>query len=286
MLSWTLRSIAKRLFFFGLNFLYPTGRESICPILLYHSVDDSGALPALSPSCFFSQMKYLKDQGYRTLTLSEYCQALRANRSLHPRVVVLTFDDGFENNYSVAFPILQELGFRATIFLATDYVGTRCNWERSVDIPKLPLMSWDQIDEMSRRGIEFGSHGATHSRLTRLPFEKARNEIIRSKTTMEKRLKREILSFCYPYGDYDTGIVKLVREAGFAWACSSIFGYNNGPKNLFTLQRMNINCTAQVDDVTRMLVFKTCLSGSATHFIRLRDRLSFLKAKPIPVVDQ
>ncbi len=284
MLAKTLRLISKQTFFFCLNLLQRNSRESICPILLYHSIDDSGSLPAVSPQCFHSQMKYLKDQEYETITLSEYCQMIRSHKSLPSRSVVITFDDGFENNYSVAYPVLKDMGFRATIFLATDYMGKTCYWERTNDIPRLPMMSWDQIGEMSWGGIEFGSHGASHSSLTGIPLEEAKTELVISKTAIEKNLGKKNLCLCYPYGDYNQDIVKFVQNEGFLCACSVRFGYNNGIEDLYFLKRMNINCTGGVDDDTRMLVFKACLSGSAVHFVRLRKRLSWLKGKSLPLV--
>jgi peptidoglycan/xylan/chitin deacetylase (PgdA/CDA1 family) len=229
-------------------------------------------------------MKHLKDQGYETITLSEYCQIIRSHKSLPSHSVVITFDDGFENNYSVAYPILKDMGFRATIFLATDYMGKTCCWERTSDIPILPMMSWDQIKEMSRGGIEFGSHAASHSSLTGIPLEEAKAELLRSKAAIEKNLGKRNLCLCYPYGDYNGDIVKFIQDEGFICACSGRFGYDNGIENLYFLKRMNINCTGGVDDDTRMLVFKACLSGSAVHFVRLRERLSWLKGKALPLV--
>jgi len=279
-----LRSFSKRLFFFGLNSLSPDRTYTITPILLYHSIDDSMSLISVSPSCFLQQMKYLKEKNYNTLTLTEYCQVLLTNQSFPPRSVVITFDDGFENNYRVAFPILSKFGFKATIFLTIDYMGKECSWERTIDIPKLPMMSWDQVEEMSESGMEFGSHGNTHARLTDIPLGECKEEIVRSKSTIEKTLGKEIRSFCYPYGVANMDIMRAVEEAGYACACLGIFGCKNRIKNLFSLQRMNVNCTSYVDDTTRLMVFKACLNGSAIHFVRLREKASFLKGKPIPVI--
>lgn len=279
----SLRNFSKRFIFLGLNMLRPVSGQGITPILAYHSIDDSGSLPAVSPSCFFQQMKYLKEKNYNTLTLTEYCQVLLANQSFPPRSVVITFDDGFENNYSVAYPILKGFGFKATIFLATDYIGKECNWERTIDIPRLLMMSWEQVEEMSNNGIEFGSHGSAHLPLTSISLKECNDEVVKSKSSIEKRTNKEVQGFCYPYGAYNTDILRAVREAGYRYACSGFLGCRNEGQNLFLLQRMNVNCTGHVDDATRMLVFKACLSGSAIHFVRLRERFSFLKGKSIPL---
>lgn len=97
---------------------------------MYHSIDESGSCVSVSPSDFRLQMAYLKRKGYQTLSLSDFCNFFDSGLSVGRNSVVITFDDGYRNNYEEAFPILREYGFRATIFLITDYIGKTAQWTR------------------------------------------------------------------------------------------------------------------------------------------------------------
>jgi len=98
------------------------------PILCYHSIDESGSLISTAPSLFAKQVEYLRKHRYRVLSLSEMLRLLHAREFVPSKAVVMTFDDGYENNYTYAFPLLRSCGFSATIFLATEYVGQNAGW--------------------------------------------------------------------------------------------------------------------------------------------------------------
>lgn len=98
------------------------------PILCYHSIDNSGSLISTAPSLFTKQIEYLKKHHYRVVSLSELLRVLHAREFVSPKTVVMTFDDGYKNNYTYAFPLLKSCGFSATIFLATEYVGQKAGW--------------------------------------------------------------------------------------------------------------------------------------------------------------
>ena len=155
-------------------------------ILAYHSVSDErdDALTSRADS-FEAHLVWLRARGYRSVTLRDLTAG-----SLTPgeRVVIVTFDDGYADNYTVALPLLERHGFVATIFLVTDYVGTSHihEWDvqkitaRHGDAP-FRLLDWAQVREMASRGIDFGSHTCTHPLLTRVSPRQRRDEIVRSR---------------------------------------------------------------------------------------------------------
>ena len=161
---------------------------------------------------------------------------------LRGRDVMITFDDGFENVFSVARPILQKYGWRATIFLITDKIGNK------------DFLSWEQILQMKKEGFSFGSHTCSHPNLTLLPPEEAKREIVDSKKIIEEKLDKRIEFFCYPYGKFNKEIEKIVKEAGFLGAVIT----PSGPgvkESPYSLKRVGINSN------NSMSVFKFKVSG-------------------------
>lgn len=213
-------------------------------ILAYHSISqhrtDTLAVRAID---FEKQMAWLQRQGYRSITLADFAtQTLKKGE----RIVIITFDDGYADNYHVAFPILKRHGFVATVFLVSDYVGT--DHVFAWDVPKIrgrpdhvlyQTLTWEHIQEMTAYGIEFGSHTCTHPELTALPTEKCREEIGRSRTDLETGLGRDIISFSYPRGDLNSEVMQMVEEAGYG--CAVITPKRRGiPLSRYTLRRVGV----------------------------------------------
>ncbi|MBD2355852.1 polysaccharide deacetylase family protein [Tolypothrix sp. FACHB-123] len=213
-------------------------------ILAYHSVNqerkDSLAVSTID---FDNQLAWLKKQGYRSLTLAEFLlQPVKKGE----KVVIITFDDGYADNYHLAFPILKRYGFVATIFLVSDYINTDqiFYW----DVPKISnnyeqslykLLTWEQVQEMLDYGIEFGSHTCTHPELSSLSREQCIEEITRSRQDLEAKLGREVVSFCYPRGKLNTEVIQLVEQAGYRGAV--VTPKRSGiPLNPYTLRRVGI----------------------------------------------
>jgi peptidoglycan/xylan/chitin deacetylase (PgdA/CDA1 family) len=211
-------------------------------ILFYHSIDNSGSDISTSIKTFEWQMTYLEREGYKTISLSDYVNKIYHKDTLSERLVIITFDDGFKSVYLNAFPILKGRGFIATIFLTTDYINGSAGWisrdlnligekllnssirskkklEKIKKTSSFPLLSWCEIREMSDYGIEIGSHTASHLWLERTDPEKAKEDIIRSKTVIEKRLNKSGNLFSYPYSNYTQETKKIVRDLGFIAAC-------------------------------------------------------------------
>jgi peptidoglycan/xylan/chitin deacetylase (PgdA/CDA1 family) len=218
------------------GFLFPKRRV---PVLAYHSVDKSGSVISISPTNFRRHMEYLRYAGYQTLSLKEYFKCLDIDPQPSQKKVVLTFDDGFKNNYTQVFPILCELGFTATIFLATDYVAECCSWEKHKPIPPLPLLSWDEIRQMSEHGIEFSSHTCSHPYLTQLGENEIRVELLKSKSIIEDKIHKKVDFFAHPYGDTDERTQRILKECGYLGAFGGVdFSLANSTENLYDLKRL------------------------------------------------
>lgn len=209
------------------------------PILTYHSIDDSGSIISIPPQVFRQQMQTIKDLGFKTLSLNQFSHLLRTRNRIEPNTVVLTFDDGFANFYTKAFPTLHELGLSATVFLVTDHCGGYNDWAGNPPrLPRSKVLSWEQIRELSDAGIEFGSHTLSHPDLCSLPLETARTEIVQSKKVIENSTGRSVESFAYPFGHINSAVRQLAREV-YGSACSTVMGKVTSKSDLHALERVD-----------------------------------------------
>jgi peptidoglycan/xylan/chitin deacetylase (PgdA/CDA1 family) len=216
-------------------------RRRTVRILYYHSVSDDPVRSSVSPAEFERQIAHLHRQGYDVLRLSDAVAALAGGRPVPTRAIVLTLDDGFRDNYERAFPVLERFRIPATIFLTAGYIGTDRlpTLTRTAFVPR-PL-TWEQIREMHARGIEFGSHTLTHPMLAQVPADEARREIAESRALIEDRLGARVSLFCYPRGDHDIRVKRLVAECGYDAACTTIPGVNGQGADLLALRRTYIS---------------------------------------------
>jgi hypothetical protein len=172
------------------------------PILTYHRIvqtkEEGGSLPIwVTTAQFEEHLQILKEEGFTTLTVSDLAAMPTLADRFRPdwKPILLTFDDGYEDNYTLLFPLLQRYGFTATIFLVA---GMKQNlWDKDMGgFAPAPLLSDAQVQEMQRYGIDFGSHSMTHPRLGAIPLASAEEEIRLSKQVLEERLGRTVNSFC------------------------------------------------------------------------------------------
>lgn len=208
------------------------------PILTYHSVDDSGSVISISPECFRKQMKYLRCKGYQSISLPELVDYLQTDGVVPQKLVIITFDDGFMNNYETAFPILRDCGMTATIFVVTDLIGKLCTWGTLEGFPETPLMSWTEIKEMHRHGIDIQPHSCTHPRLTALAEDQVFDEVLRSKQEIEQTLGKQAGVFCYPYGSFDSKVISIVKRTGYIAAVTTMFGRSFSADERYRLRRV------------------------------------------------
>ena len=197
------------------------------PSLAYHRVVESSSEAGrhgiyVTRENFDWQMGYLKKKGFVTLTFRDYAN-LTEEQKKYGKYILLTFDDGYEDNYRVAFPILSKYGFKATIFLVA---GRETNeWDRDKSSePEVRLLSKEEILEMKKHGIEFGSHTLTHPDLTKIPLEAAKKEIFESKKKIEEIVHDEVITFAYPYGKLNQKLKEIVKEAGYEFGIATDSG--------------------------------------------------------------
>jgi peptidoglycan/xylan/chitin deacetylase (PgdA/CDA1 family) len=188
-------------------------------ILAYHRITEGDSALCVSPSVFSWQMEYLKKKGLNAGTLSEYI-----SKNVD---ICLTFDDGWEDNFTNGFPIIKRLKFNFTIFLILGKIGSA------------GYVGWDMIKQMVKHNIEIGSHTISHPKLTQIPIEDAKKEIFQSRSILEEKLNIPIKYFCYPSGDYNENISCLVAQAGYLAAVITP-PVRNIPQGTFSLHRTGI----------------------------------------------
>lgn len=215
------------------------------PILIYHSVrphivgeDNLLKYYTVSPESFEAQMQYLKDHNYSVLSLDFVLDALEQNINLPEKSVVLTFDDGWRNQYVYAYPILKKFAYTATFFIFTN----------AIDSPH--FLSWDQVRVLNNSGMNIGGHTLSHPYLMNITdTDMLRKEIITSKKIIEDQLGMKINTFAYPFGHYNDQIISVVKEAGYRLARSTYSGIYNSKADLFTMK--GIEATDDLDRLVR-----------------------------------
>ena len=210
------------------------------PILTYHSIDDSCSVISISPDKFRSQMYYLRDNNFNVISLQDIVTCLRKKIPFPPRSIAITFDDGLKNFYKVAYPILNNLGFTAIVFLVPGYCGKNNKWEGQPEgIPVLDILDWEEVREMAGNGVEFGAHTMNHADLLKLSIEQAREEIVSSKQVIEKNLEKDVQFFAYPYGGLNNEIKGIVKKH-FSGAASVNMDFVSLKSDVYTLPRIDM----------------------------------------------
>jgi peptidoglycan/xylan/chitin deacetylase (PgdA/CDA1 family) len=208
------------------------------PILTFHALDHEPAVYSLSPQIFRHGMHQLHAHGYKTIDLAEVVAMLRNGRSFPPKTVAITFDDGYWSFYAEAFPVLQEHGMTATVFVATGDARQAAAHDRVPTLEGREMLGWSQMREMMRAGIRFGAHSMTHPDLRQLANADVSREILGSKEVLEDRLGEAVSSFAYPFGLFDDRSRAVVREH-FAAGCSDALGFVESSSDPWTLERLD-----------------------------------------------
>jgi peptidoglycan/xylan/chitin deacetylase (PgdA/CDA1 family) len=208
------------------------------PILTYHrfaeSCDSNMCMPR---KAFEDQMRYLSDNGYHVITAQELMAFLEYRQGLPKKSVLITMDDGYRSVYNIAYPILKEFGYTATLFIYTDFVG----------VSKMAV-TWDQLKEMKADGFMIGSHTIAHSDLTRPQedesepeyFARIKKELNGSKKILDQKLAQNTFVLAYPFGYYDQQSMQMAKKAGYKVAMSVKRGGNPFFANPLVLRRDQI----------------------------------------------
>lgn len=229
-------------------------------LLLYHRVLPEANFNPLntiiSIQTFQEQIKFLSES-YPIISLTE---GMRQGYKTKSEIrIILSFDDGYIDNYDIVFPILRKRGLPAAFFVATDYIGNGpfpdwkeiCKRERpNYDFTKDRCVSWHELSEMAKNGMEIGSHGITHRSLASLSSEEAFYEIRKSKEILEAKLEKPCLHFAFPFGsrkDYNKKLVDSVKKAGYGSCLLNIHGYNRMEKNMFCFKRIIMHESADLN---------------------------------------
>lgn len=201
--------------------------------LAYHCVTAAPAAQTdaytITPACFAAQMEWLWRHGYRGVSLGEAMTG-----SDNKRLVAITFDDGYRDFYTTAWPLLRRCGFKATIFIVTGRMGQVADWPEASGVP---LLSWPEVGELAAAGIEVGVHGAVHQAFDQRETTVTRAELAIARQKVTEATGQETVGLAYPYGRYSPAIIAAAQAAGFAWAATARGGKNRPETNPFTLRR-------------------------------------------------
>lgn len=206
-------------------------RKVHVPILTYHSVRPY--YPGITnlvkeytvpPDIFDDQLRYLRDNGYTAITNEELDQYLISGKPLPAKPVLITFDDGWENQYTYAFPILKKYHDPAVFYIYSRAVGVK------------HFLTWDQVRELQTAGMEIAGHSRTHPELPTIKdIAEMRKELADSKVVIEKELGRPITDFAYPYGEYSDLAIQVLKDSGYRSARALLRSSDPNSNALYTL---------------------------------------------------
>lgn len=213
------------------------------PVLYYHSVSANSTNEVIiTPELLKEHLSYLKDSGYVSLTMSDVANYLINNHPIPEKSILITFDDGYMDNYYNAFPILKELNLKATIFCVTSALDGKY------------YLSKDAIKEMSDYGIDIQSHTINHPNLDKLSYDDQLTEMINSKKALEKIINKEVYAIAYPFGDFNDDTIKAAKEAGYTLGFTTKRGLSDREDNLLKLDRIYVSSNYDLN------TFKTVLN--------------------------
>lgn len=231
----------------------------VVPIPMYHSIDtistEANRMLVVSPENFKRQMEFLKNNRYNVIALDELADIINSKRKIPPKTLCITLDDGYENNYKYAYPVLKRLRLPATIFIMANFVN-------------MPgYLTSAQIKEMADNGIYIGSHTKSHFWLGGQDIKKAREEIFESKQALERLTSKKVNFFCYPAGGFTKQARQLVVDAGYQGAVATNPGKKYPKQDLYALKRLRIS-----KQCNNLFVFWIETSGYYTWIKEHRDK--------------
>jgi peptidoglycan/xylan/chitin deacetylase (PgdA/CDA1 family) len=185
---------------------------------------------SVAPDQFESHLAYLQQAGYKTISFTQLAFALSQQAALPDKPIIITFDDGYRDQYENAFGLLRQYDFTGTFFIFTQPIQTA-----NVD-----YLTWDMISEMHQAGMEFGSHSHTHPDLSNRNVDFLINEILTSKAAIEEHIGQPIRVFSYPAGRYDDLTIRVVKSASFWAAVTTEWGARHSFEKRFQMPRVRV----------------------------------------------
>jgi len=226
--------------------------------LMYHSISDKkNSSLCVGPANFARQMEFLHKRGYSVISLDALVREIKKGRTYLPGTVVITFDDGFEDNFISAFPVLARHKMPAIIFLITDYLDEQKGY-----------LKWDQVLLMRKNGIEFGGHTRSNFYLPSITDGAVLlEEVAGCKRDIEEHTGGSAEYFCYPLGGFDEKVKDAVKRAGYRGACTTNRGFDRSNRDVYELNRIK----ATNSDMNKPFHFRAKLSGFYNLFRRKRS---------------
>ncbi len=206
---------------------------------MYHSVGNNKEFFTVTAGEFERQMGYIKSRGYHVISLKDLVESVIQKKPFSPRTIVLTFDDGYRDNFTNAFPVLKKYNFPASIFLVSDWIGTTVTVRTG---EPMPILNEKEIKAMQASGlIDFYPHTARHAKLTVLAEPQIEEEIGRSASALADRGIAGASIFAYPFGLYNPTTVSVLRKLGFRAALTVQPGQVNPHSDLLALPRNSVD---------------------------------------------
>lgn len=215
------------------------------PVLMYHKVNPDPRTGGLGlrvpPDKFDWQMRYLKENGYESVSMADVMDHFEKGKHLPEKPIVITFDDGYKDNYDFAYPIMKKYGFTGTIFVVSKSIGNTNFYDVDKRLqPENKIMDWHEIKELDRAGFVIGAHTVDHPHLAEISPEEARYQIQESKRALEFGLNKPVEFFCYPYGSHNDTVADLVKEAGYRAAVTTQLGLAKKDTHPYKIPRVRV----------------------------------------------
>ncbi|MBI5305343.1 MAG: polysaccharide deacetylase family protein [Chloroflexi bacterium] len=225
-----------------------TGEAANVPILMYHNLRD---LPnnaselertwTVAPKQFEAQIAALATRGFHTITMAQLVAHLKHQGALPIKPIVISFDDGWVEQYTVAYAVLKKYNYIGTFFIYTN------------PIDRAHYLTWAQLQDMSVAGMDIQAHTLTHPHLRALAPSEAQREISESKKIIESKLGKPVVAFAYPFGEYNTAVIEMLKRANLDSAVTLASGYRQRTDELYTLHRIRVSYGDTLDDFSKRL---------------------------------
>jgi hypothetical protein len=222
--------LADQMIFFQRSAAFASGVHVRIPVLSYHSIGPNvNNKYVVTPDKFDEQMRTLHNSGYHSINLEQFDRLMKGKDRNDGKSVLITFDDGYADNYTKAFPIMNKYGFHATVFVVTKWVGSG------------EYLSWKHLKELQQAGWDIMSHTQTHPYLPLHSYRDQLKEIVESKKDIERHLSSKVNVIAYPYGFRSEETVSIVSGSGYSYAFTFDDGLSDSTQNPFLLKRIFVS---------------------------------------------